>query len=154
MRTAFLPALAALALLAACGADTGDGLDAFGEAAEDAEEALYASPDHPSGDLLLLLRGDGSFSLNITPWSSATLRAKAETLEGTWRVEDGHLTLTSGEDEFRYLQGTVSIAIPGWKGDLHGLSWEEGTRRIFATGFDLVDNDELSAVMATVMHGD
>ena len=154
MRRAFLPAIAAAALCVGCGADTGDGLDAFGEVAEDAEEALYACPDHPSGDLLLLLRGDGTFLLSITPWRSATLRAKKESLEGTWRVDDGELALVSGEDEFRYRQGTVDIAIPGWSGPVKGLGWEEGTRRIFATDFDLVDNGELSAVMDAVMHGD
>ena len=154
MRTALLPACLAAALCLGCGADTGEGLDAFGEAAEKADAATYAGYDHPSGDLVLVLREDGNFQLDITPWSNATLRAKKETLEGTWRVDDGILTLAAGEDSFRYRQGMVPVAIPGWKGELHGLAWEGGSRRIFATGFDLVDNTELSQVMEEVLHGD
>lgn len=150
--------LAALAALPGCGADTGDGLGAFGAEAEDREEAHYSSHDHPSGDVHLHLREDGSFLLEMKPWHGATLRAKAETLEGRWRIDDGVLMLSHGKDlkqVLRYRQGMLPKGeIPGWQEDLRGLDFLDGTLKTFASGFNLVDDVELERVMESVLKGD
>lgn len=157
-RARILLLIAALAGLPACGADTGDGLEAFGKEAEKREEAHYSSHDHPSGDLHLHLRKDGSFLLAMVPWRQATLRAKKEELEGTWRIQDGVLTLSHGRDFkklMRYRQGTLPQGeIAGWEEDLHGLDWLDGTDKTFATGFNLVDDLEMEVVMESLLKGD
>lgn len=155
LRARVLLLFAALLGVPACGADTGDGLEAFGEEAEDLEEARYASHDHPSGDIRLHLREDGGFLLEMKPWSSATLRAQAESMEGTWRVNDGELTLKSAGIQLRYHQGLLpQNEIPGWNEDLRGLDFIDGSAKTFANGFNLVDDLELSRVMESVLKGD
>ncbi len=154
-RARVLLLFAALWCVPACGADTGDGLEAFGEEAEDREEAHYSTHDHPSGDIHLHLREDGSFLLEMKPWSRATLRARADSMQGTWRVKDGELTLASDGVELRYRQGLLpKNEIPGWDEDLRGLDFIAGSSKTFANGFNLVDDLELSRVMDSIMKGD
>lgn len=154
-RARVLLLFAALLGVPACGADTGDGLEAFGEEAENREEAHYSSHDHPSGDIHLHLREDGGFLLEMKPWSRATLRARAESMEGTWRVKAGELTLTSDGTQVRYRQGVLpEVDIPGWDEDLRGLDFMDGSPKTFATGFNLVDDLELERAMESILQGD
>ena len=145
--------LAALVGLPACGAETGDGLKVFGDEAVDRERATYTSTDHPRALVQLDLQEDGSFLLGIRNLKNSMMKVEEEELTGTWRIDDNVLKLESGKLTMEYLKGPVSVDIPGFKGELQGLSWQGGSEKCFATGFQLADDGELEEVMSEIFGG-
>ena len=52
-----------------------------------------------------------------------------------------------------YRQEPVPVDIPGYSGELRGLSWVEGSEKFFATGFDLADDVEMEEVERQIFGG-
>ena len=77
-----------------------------------------------------------------------------EELVGTWRIDGGTLQLDADGLHVEYVKESVDVAIPGYDGELQGLSWKSGSAKFFAYGFDLADDSEMERAMNQILLGD
>lgn len=99
----------------------------------------YVSTDCPTGQITLTLARDGGFTLALAIWDPVVRdHVGWRTLTGRWKIEDGHLVLSSHARDLSY--GLISADGSALEdgSDIPALHWERSSLPTFADGFHLV----------------
>ena len=99
----------------------------------------YVSIDCPKGDITLLLKKNGTFSLELKHWDSKQNRhTHNETLTGKWRISDKSLVL-SGDAEISYQREPTAMTIGGYSDNIDSFKWQKSSKPTFVDTFTLVE---------------
>lgn len=99
----------------------------------------YVSIDCPKGDITLVLKKDGTFSLELKHWDPQQYRhGHSETLSGSWRLSGKNLIL-SGSVEVNYQREPAAMTVGRYSDNIDGFRWLNSSKPTFVDTFTLVE---------------
>ncbi len=106
----------------------------------------YVSIDCPKGDITLLLKNNGTFSLELKYWDSKQNRhTHSETLSGSWRISGKSLVL-SGSTDINYQREPTAMTIGSYSDHIDGFKWVKSSKPTFVDTFTLVERKATDAL--------
>lgn len=107
----------------------------------------YVSIDCPKGDITLLLKKDGTFSVELKHWDPMQNRhTHSETLSGSWRLSGKNLIL-SGSIEVTYQREPTAMTVGSYSDNIDGFTWLKSSKPTFVDTFTLVERKATDALL-------